>query len=156
MINEIIKELDENLTVLKIEKSDKTLYIKCEIKCGAVRCKYCGEESTTIHSIYYRNISDLPIQNYQVKLIVKVPKFFCHNEKCSHKTFAYPLGFAGRNSLRTQRLDEYIYKVGLKNSSVDARAQLSDSHVSISNNTILRIIKKNKANHKLSCSKYSN
>lgn len=148
-IDEIIRELDENLTVIKIEKSDKTLYIKCEIKCVAVRCIYCGEESTAIHSRYERNISDLPIQDYQVKLIVKVPKFFCHNEKCSHKTFAYPISFAARNSLRTERLDEYIYKVGLKNSSMDARAQLLNSHVSISNNTILRVIKKNKANHKL-------
>lgn len=100
MINEIIKELDENLTVIKIEKSDKILYIKCELKCGAVRCKYCGAESTAIHSKYVRNISDLLIQEYQVKLMVKVPKFFCHNENCSHKTFAYPVGFAGRNSLR--------------------------------------------------------
>lgn len=141
-IDEIIKELDENITVIKIGKSDKTLSINCEIKSGYVRCKYCGEVSNAIHSSYVRKIWDLPIQDYQVKLMIKVPKFFCHNETCLHKTFAYPIDFAGRNSLRTHRLDEYIYLVGLKNSSVDARAQLSDSHVSISNNTILRIIKK--------------
>lgn len=142
IIDEIIKELDENITVIKMGKSDKTLYINCEIKCGSVRCNYCGEVSNAIHSRYVRSISDLPIQDYQVKLMIKVPKFFCHNEMCSHKTFAYPIDFAGRNSLRTERLNEYIYRVGLKNSSVDARVQLSDSHVSISNNTILRIIKK--------------
>ena len=41
-------------------------------------------------------------------------------------------------------LDEYIKKVGLKNSSIKARNQITNSHVEISNNTILRILKKTK------------
>lgn len=148
-IDEIIKELDDNMTIIKTEKSDKILYINCEINCKSIRCNYCGEESNTIHSRYVRNISDLPMQDYQVKLLIEVPKFFCSNKKCSHKTFAYPIGFAGKNSLRTERLDEYIYRIGLKNSSLDVGDQLSGSHISISNNTNLRVIKKSKANHKL-------
>lgn len=148
-IDEIVKELDENLEIIKSEKSDGILYLYCEIKRGSVKCRYCGESSNTIHSRYIRSISDLPIQNYQVKLILTIPKYFCKNEKCSHKTFAYPISFARRNSLRTERLDHYIYQVGLKNSSLDAKVQVSSSHVVISNNTILRIIKKNESSDKL-------
>lgn len=118
------------------------LYIYCNINCTVVKCKYCGMESHSIHSNYIRTISDLPIQDYQVRLVVTVPKFFCTNERCRYKTFAYPLPFAASNSLRTKRLDDYIYQVGMKNSSLDAQKQISGSHVSVSNNTILRIIKK--------------
>lgn len=142
MMNEILKELDENLMLIKTEKSDGILYLHCEITCKQKQCKYCGQMSTSVHSKYIRTISDLPIQQYQVKLIISVPKFFCKNSACTHKTFAYPLRFAEYNSLRTKRLDEYIYQVGLKNSSLDAKAQISSSHVKVSNNTILRVIKK--------------
>lgn len=141
-LNKIIKELDENIEITRTEKLNGLLYLHCRIICQTIHCKYCGEESNSIHSRYTRTISDLPIQNYQVKLVLEVPKFFCRNEMCHHKTFAYPIKFAGRNSLRTERLDEYIYQTGLKNSSLAAREHISTSHVSISNNTILRIIKK--------------
>ena len=138
----LLKELDENLTINRVEKSGKALYIYCDINCTVAKCKYCGMESHSVHSRYIRTISDLPIQDYQVKLVITVPKFFCANERCSHKTFAYLIPFAASNSLRTKRLDDYIYRVGMKNSSLEAEKQISDSHVSVSNNTILRIIKK--------------
>ena len=97
-----------------------------------------------MHSVYTRTISDLPIQKYKVKLVIIVKKYFCNNPKCNHTTFAEPLDFVEKNALRTKRLDEYIKEVGLKNSSIEARNQITNSHVEISNNTILRILKKTK------------
>ena len=97
-----------------------------------------------VYSIYIRTISDLPIQKYKVKLVIKVKKYFCNNPKCQHTTFAEPLDFVEKNTLRTKRLDEYIKEVGLKNSSVEAKNQIANSYVEISNNTILRILKKTK------------
>ena len=141
-IDDFIKELDKNLIVNKIEKENGMLLFHCSIKQVLTKCKYCNGESHSIHSRYIRTLSDLPIQNYKVKLILTVPKYFCNNQNCTHKTFAYPIEFAENNSIRTKRLDEYIYQIGLKNSSLDAKSQITDTHVSISNNTILRIVKK--------------
>jgi len=73
-----------------------------------------------------------------------VKKYFCSNDKCQHTTFAEPLDFVEKNAIRTKRLDDYINHVGLKTSSVEAEKQIKHSHVDISNNTILRIIKKTK------------
>lgn len=89
-------------------------------------------------------MSDLPIQNYKVKLVIKVKKYFCSNDKCPHTTFAEPLDFVERNAIRTKRLDDYINHIGLKTSSIEAEKKIKETHVNISNNTILRIIKKNK------------
>lgn len=92
-LNELLKELDTNLVIRKIEKSDKTLYLYCDIDCMIVKCKYCDMESHSVHSKYTRTISDLPIQSYQVKLIITVPKFFVHmkNAPIRHLLIQSPL-----------------------------------------------------------------
>ena len=145
-LDELVKELDNKLKVTRKEIKDDIMYIYCETKQQSTKCKYCGEESENVHSVYTRTISDLPIQKYKVKLVITVKKYFCNNPKCNHTTFAEPLDFVEKNALRTKRLDEYIKEVGLKNSSIEARNQITNSHVEISNNTILRILKKRK-NH---------
>ncbi len=143
-LDELIKELDKKLIVMRKEIIDNTMFIYCETKKQTTKCKYCGNESENVHSTYTRVISDLPIQNYKVKLVIKVKKYFCNNHKCNHTTFAEPLDFVEKNAIRTKRLDDYINHVGLKTSSIEAEKQIKDTHVNISNNTILRIIKKNK------------
>ena len=143
-LDELVKELDNKLVVTSKEIKDDIMYIYCETKKQSTRCKYCGEESENVHSVYTRTISDLPIQKYKVKLVITVKKYFCNNPKCNHTTFAEPLDFVEKNALRTKRLDEYIKDIGLKNSSIEARNQITNSHVEISNNTILRILKKTK------------
>ena len=119
-LDELIKELDNKLIVTGKEIIDGIMYIYCETKKQKTKCKYCGEESENVHSTYTRVMSDLPIQNYKVKLVIKVKKYFCGNDKCPHTTFAEPLDFVERNAIRTRRLDDYINHIGLKTSSIDA------------------------------------
>lgn len=143
-LDELIKELDEKLEIIRKEIDKDTMYIYCNTKQQSTKCKYCGKETNSVHSIYTRTIADLPIQKYKVKLVVQVKKYSCNNTKCTHTTFAEPLDFVEKNAIRTRRLDEYIAQVGLSNSSVQAKKQIKNSHVDVSNNTILRIIKKKK------------
>lgn len=143
-LNELIRELDKKLIVTGKEVIDGVMYIYCDTEKQRTKCKYCGKESESIHSTYTRTISDLAIQNYKVKLVINVKKYFCNNEECQHATFAEPLEFVDDNAIRTKRLDNYINGIGLKTSSKDAERQIKDTQVNISNNTILRIIKKNK------------
>ena len=117
-LNDLIKELDKKLEVVRKEVKDDVMYIYCETQKQPTKCKYCGKESEGVHSVYTRIISDLPIQKYKVKLVIKVKKYFCNNSKCDHTTFAEPLDFVEKNALRTKRLDEYINEVGLKNISI--------------------------------------
>ncbi len=141
-LKELLKELDKNLNINRVERSERILYLYCNIKCTVANCKYCGMESRSIHSRYIRIIFDFPIQDYQVKLVITVPKFFYINKTCFYRTFAYPILFATANLLRTKQLDDYIYQVEMKSSSLEAEKQISDSYVFISNNTILRVIYK--------------
>lgn len=67
-LDPLLKELDENLAINRVEKPGKVLYIYCILNCNVANCKYCGIESRSDHSKYIRTISDLPIQDYQIKL----------------------------------------------------------------------------------------
>lgn len=148
-LNELIKELDKKLEVTKEEIIGETMYIYCETKRQNTKCKYCSKESQSVHSTYTRTIADLPIQNYKVKLIITVKKYFCNNDKCNHRTFAGTLEFVEKNAIRTKCLDDYINNIGLKVSSKEAEKQIKDNLVNISNNTVLRVVKKNKCNGRL-------
>lgn len=141
-LSEIVKELDEKLEITKTEKREKILYIRCQRKPETAKCPACGTESNKIHSKYRREIADLPISQYKVKLMIEVKKYTCSNPKCSRKRFAEELPFVGERCKRTKRLDEYIREIGLRNSSVEAEKIVRKTHADISSNTILRLIKK--------------
>ena len=87
---ELIRKLDSKLVVKGKEIKEDTMYIYCDTKKQITKCKYCGQESENVHSIYTRGIADLPIQRYKVKLVIKVKKILKRNiKKCqnSNKRF---------------------------------------------------------------------
>ena len=123
------------------------MYIRCQRESKAAKCPYCGYKSGKIHSKYRREIADLPIAQYKVKVVIEVKKYICGNSDCGHKRFAEQLPFAGERSKRTYRLEEYIREIGLKNSSVEAEKLIRKTHAEISGKTILRLIKKSGENN---------
>ena len=66
-LNELINELDPKLIVMKKEIKDEIMYIYCDTQKQKTKCKYCGQESESVHSTYKRAISDLPIQNVNIQ-----------------------------------------------------------------------------------------
>jgi len=51
------------------------------------RCPMCGRPSQRIHSRYQRTFADLPWATFQVRLEVRVRKFFCSNQACQRRIF---------------------------------------------------------------------
>lgn len=148
-LEELLKDLDKNLTIKEYKKNENTIYITCEENTRINNCPYCNESSSNIHSKYIRTIVDLPIQNNEVKLLLIVKKFFCNNPKCKHKTFGQRFDFVSPKAVRTKRLDDYINKMGLRDNSMDTVRNLKDIGITVSSNTVLRIVKKNEINDKL-------
>lgn len=142
--NDLIKKLDKDLVVNETKTDNNILYIYCQSEKKEASCSYCNEISSSVHSTYTRTIKDLSIQQYEVKLVVTVNKYFCNNEKCKHKTFAEKFDFVKEKAVRTKRLDEYIEKIGVRNSSMDTVRDLKDNFINVSLNTVLRIIHKKK------------
>ena len=65
------------------------------------------------------------------------------NPQCKHKTFIEELHFIdGRCARRTKRLDERIMDIALKMSARSAKKVVNSGLTVISDDTILRILKK--------------
>lgn len=148
-IEELLKDLDKDLRVTETKKIEKTIYITCKIIKNESECPFCNHSSNVIHSKYIRTISDLPIQNNEVKLLLVTRKFFCSNPECNNKTFSERFGFVNPKAVKTNRLINYINGIGLRDNSMDAVRTLKDGGINVSSNTVLRIIKKNRNQYNL-------
>ena len=148
-MEESIKDLDKNITMLESKRIENTIYISCKMDTNKSECPYCGEISNSIHSRYVRTLSDLPIQNNEVKLLLFARKFFCLNQNCKHKTFGERYNFVEPKAIRTKRLTEYINSIGLRDNSMDTVRTLKEAGIKVSRNTVLRIVKKSKNQYNL-------
>ncbi len=141
-IEDLIRELDINLIVDSIEKEKGSIYVNCHKTISEHKCPFCGNSSSSVHSMYIRTIADLPLQNNEVKLRLSVHKYFCKNENCSFTTFSEDYNFVEAKAVRTKRLDNYIKNIGLRNNSMDAVRTLKETGINISCNTVIGIVKK--------------
>lgn len=142
-MKEIIKRLDSKLKVIKYEYIDDTLLITAERINKSAICPCCGKKSTSIHSRYTRTIKDLPIQENKVVLNIVTKVFFCKNEKCNTNTFAEQFDFIENHSRMSTRLKNKIVETSKGMSARHSRTIINKDIANISDDTILRLLKKN-------------
>jgi transposase len=95
-----------------------------------------------VHSRYTRKCQDLPIQGKKTVIMMNNRKFFCKNPGCSHKTFAEKFDFVKPKATKTDRLQNEITRISLKQSSVSAAEYLRGSVCDVGKSTICDMLKK--------------
>lgn len=139
----IIKQLDTQLRYNESIIKDKQVILKVSSIRQSVKCPYCGFESTKVHSVYQREIQDIPMQDKQTILLVNTRKMFCTNSECNHKTFAEPFDFVSPKGKKTNRLIQKILLTSAKMSSVNAATLLKADAIKTSKSSICDLLKKN-------------
>ena len=140
----LVKKLCPDLRLTASEYIGDTLELYVEYEPEYVSsCPKCGQGSKRRHSAHIRRIKDLPIQEYKVILVLNVREYFCDNEKCPQKIFAEKYDFLCSTGTRTQRLDDYLLKTALDSSAIGTERLVREKIADVSNDSILRIIKKN-------------
>ena len=117
-MEEIIKKLDSKLKVIKYEYIDDTLFITAERINKSAICPCCGKKTTNIHSKYTRTIKDLTIQENKVILNI------------------------------VTRLKNKIVETSKGMSARYSKAIINKDIANISDDTILRLLKKNNRRNK--------
>ncbi len=142
-MEELMKKLDKKLKVISYEYSDdiSTIYIKRTNKSAICPC--CGKKSSKVNTRYYRTIKDLPIQDNKVILKLETKTFFCKNKECKINTFAEKFDFIESRARMTTRLKDRIVNDSKGMSARAAKATVNSGLTNISDDTILRLIKKN-------------
>lgn len=132
---ELIKILDENLAYLNHKIEGNTIYIYVESITEEAVCPYCKSKSNKIHSRYFREFQDLPIDSNKTIIRLKNKKFFCLNEDCNKITFADQFDFITNKSKKTKRLENKIIAIA-------ASKLLTENIANVGENTICNILKK--------------
>lgn len=120
MEQEIIKLLDPNLECIRCKLKKQQIVLEVQSLKEKVPCPYCGILSSKVHSIYQREIQDIPLQDKQTILLLNTRKMFCVNPACDHKTFSERFDFIVPNGRKTKRLVDKILLTSVKLSFVSA------------------------------------
>lgn len=143
MEQKIIKMLDNDLECTRCKVNKEKLIFEVHSTKEKIPCPYCGKLSSKIHSVYQREIQDIPIQDRQTILLLNTRKMFCNNPDCGYKTFSERFDFVSPKGRKTNRLIDKILMTSAKLSSVNASALLKSGAVKISKSSICDMLKKN-------------
>ncbi|WP_237697517.1 transposase family protein [Kosmotoga olearia] len=137
-----MRTLDPDLVLVEAFTDDKKIELHARKGTSEEACPYCGKKSRNVHSVYRNTISDLPVQEKLLTIILERRVFFCKNPECDHARFPETLPFTTRYGRRTIRLDEKIREIALNMSARSAKKVINKGIARISDDTILRILKK--------------
>ena len=111
--------------VFPVPGKEKLQVKQIEIKAGLARieivsvkatgqCPVCGQLSRSVHSKYWRFLSDMPWGEWRVQLHLEVHKYFCKNQNCSRRIFTERLAEVTRPyGRKTTRLVQALARLGL-------------------------------------------
>lgn len=142
-MEKLLSSLDSELKYLDYKIKANKIIITMASSRKDVICPYCNEISTRVHSLYQREVQDLPIMDKKVVLLLNTRKMFCDNPDCSHKTFAERFNFLGYKARKSERLIQKILDLSASVSSLMAAGLLSESTADVGKSTICSLLKKN-------------
>lgn len=119
--------------VLKVRASSETS-----------RCPGCGAASARIHSRYQRRLTDLPISNKPVRIVVLARRFHCDAVLCGRRIFAerFDEKVLAPWARRTTRLDQIVHCLGLALGGRPAASFARRLMLPVSNDTLLRVVRR--------------
>lgn len=141
-MQELLTLLDKNLIYDGHWIDNGNFVIKAHSGNPVCKCRYCGKESSSVHSTYVRSVQDLPIQGHTTTLLLTSRKMFCRNPQCGHKTFSETFPFIGKSAKKTDRLKDQIINIALETSSVAAADTLKRGAIQASKSTVCLLLKK--------------
>ncbi|MAT42435.1 MAG: hypothetical protein CL609_08850 [Anaerolineaceae bacterium] len=94
-------------TVMNTFNQNGTQIIEAQTEQTSARCPVCQQQSSRIHSYYFRRPQDLPICDKNVILILRMRRLRCINKNCTRSTFSeeYPQVIT-KFSRKTNRLKQ--------------------------------------------------
>lgn len=106
-------------------------------------CPVCQTPTSRTHSFYQRKLADLSMSGKQVKLLVRLRKFFCFLASCPRKVFAQTCNLVFKPyARRLLRADQQIQAIGLQAGAKPGARLCRILGQPISASTVLRTIRK--------------
>lgn len=146
MIEMINEAFFNNFIVENMEYDDRRVVTILKSKLSSSNCPCCGQESNKKHSKNLRSLLDLLMIDKYTRLKLVTRRFYCDNNKCTRKIFSEQFeGFVTRYKRITERLSNYLVKVGLAQSSSQSY-RIIKKIIPVRVSSLLRLIKNHSVN----------
>ena len=133
--------LPQGLRITTIERQDTVLMVEALSERPLAYCPLCGQTSEEVQSRYRRHLKDLPCCGQQIRIMLRVRKFFCRNSLCERRIFTERLPqFVEPYAQMTLRLRAGLQAIGLSTSGSLGARLASRLGIATSWLTILRRI----------------
>lgn len=124
-------------------QSKTTLTITARAISPTAACPACQQVSGRIHSYYLRAPHDLPVSGQAVRLVLRVRRFRCQNQRCPQQTFVERLPeVVPCYARRTTRLLTALNLFAVALSGQAGAGLLKQIGIAISADTLLRLAKR--------------
>ena len=140
MIPEVLLPRISNLALDRLELEEDRLNLIAKPAQLSSCCPLCNTISTKVHSNYTRQLSDLPWAGLEVKVILKVHKFFCLNDSCERKIFTQRIEGLSSHIRRTQRQASQLLEICIATGGNRGAKLSSKLGMPVSASTILRLL----------------
>lgn len=132
--------LSKNIEILNYYQEDNRWLFTVQSVAKSTLCPRCHQRSFKPHSRYIRNVQDIPIGTTSVFLQVILHKWHCENPQCSTRIFCERLPWLLGRKRYTARLEEFVRRIAFSTSCLQAEKICQASHISLSHDTLLRIL----------------
>jgi transposase len=138
---EPILNLDKEMEILDYEIQENMVFLRIKSSKQSASCPDCKQVSTRGHSFYHRLVKDLPVGERSVYLRVQIRKWFCSNPTCPTHIFVERFAWLPTHKTYTKRLEDFLRTVSFSTSCLQAEQICSQHHISVSHDTLLRVVK---------------
>ena len=107
----------------------------------SARCVGCNTESSYGHGHQDRTVRDLPILGEKVTLLLAQKRYICGNKECRTDVFTERNDFVNPYYYFTERCRQFMLKVATLTSCESASKILAYQGISVSGDTLLRMLK---------------
>ena len=121
----------------------ETILVAARGRRSSGRCPDCGRVSATVHSTYRRHPADLPSFGREVRLTLRVRRFYCRDAACPRRTFTERLpGLIASHARRTRRLGAAQGRVGVALGGEAGARLLPHLGMPASPDTVVRLVRR--------------
>ena len=132
----------KDLTIEGVVSVDGRLLINTATTRSEASCLNCQQLSSRVHSRYQRTLADLPCSGQEVKLQVRIRRFFCLNRECPRRLFAEQVPLVmKRYARRTLRQERALEVIGLALGGEAGKRTAAKLGIAVSADTLLRRVR---------------
>lgn len=127
------------IRISNIELEPPTIHIYASLTGKRAKCPVCKKYSHSVHDRYEREITDLPVFQYETIMLLTVRKFKCRNDNCQRTVFTERNDNILPYARRTNRVTSLLSGMAIEMSTGSGCMLSEKLQIKVSRSTLTRL-----------------